>query len=123
VIFQVESVDNSKVSSNFNFDPTRLYVKDSPNRFINPTLQVAYVLANFNLVPTTVQAGKTITPDGYGAVTVSTLASDGAAEANKTSYFLNYAVQAGDPGVTLAKTDGSQTSWLYTPNCLDITLH
>jgi hypothetical protein len=121
VIFQVESVDNSKMSTAFSFDPTQLYIKDTPDRFLNPNSQVANVLANFNLVPTMVPAGKSLTLDGYGVTTVSTTTSDGAVEANKTSYFLNESGQSSS--VVMNKTNSSQTTWTYTQNCLDITLH
>jgi hypothetical protein len=121
VIFQVESVDNSKMSTAFSFDPAQLYIRDTPDRFLNPNSQVASVLANFALVATTVPAGKSLTLAGYMATTVSTTTSDGAVEANKTSYFLNESGQSSS--VVMNKTNSSQTTWPYTPGCLDITLH
>jgi hypothetical protein len=120
VIFQVESVDNSKMNTAFSFDPTQLYIKDTPNRFLNPNSQLANVLANFNLVPTMVPAGKSLTLDGYGVTVVSTTTSDGAVEADKTSYFLTESEPSSS--VVMNKTNSSQTSWPYTPNCAGITL-
>jgi hypothetical protein len=48
---------------------------------------------------------------------VQTATADGAQGASQTPYALKYQAAATDPTVLLTKSDASQTSWPYTPDC------
>ncbi len=123
VIFAVDTIDNSQSSQDFAFDPTHLFVNlGGQHVHIDTSLSLAHdILGTFTLVPTTIPAGKTVTLDGFAPVVVTTVAANGASEANKTSYFL-----LSDPspnfGFILVKSNPSQTSWPDTENCRDIQL-
>jgi hypothetical protein len=126
VIFGVESIDNSGGSAPFAFDPTKLYVQQGVQNFVDPTLSLyADILGPFAAVPTTVAKGfdMKFSVSAQGALVVQTANADGSTEANQTSYFLKYNAAATDPTVTLTKSDASQTSWPNTQDCTTILLH
>jgi len=118
VAFKVLSIDNSKGSTPFNFDPNRMFVTGtSPEEHISTSLSLARDLAPLSAVPVTVPAGANQGNNGIAVVRVATASADGASEANKTNYFLSYAGAPGDPGVLLAKENSSQTTYPNTPDC------
>lgn len=122
VIFNIESVDNTKPVIDFNFDPARLYISKSPAQFVDTNLQLAKDLGVFSTVPITVPKGQFVGINGYSVVVAVTGAVDGAVEANMTNYFLNYDTQPSGPGVILVKSNSSQTSFPLTRDCLAVTL-
>jgi hypothetical protein len=129
VIFDIEKIDNTTRSSVFNFDSTQVFTNSgSVKSSLDPTLMVyAQKLGPFAVGNYTVAAGKDIGffAGAYGALVVQTSASDGASEADRVSYFLGYtgSNSGGVPPVIMSNTQSSVTSWPYTPNCADISLH
>lgn len=120
VAFKVISIDNSKRSTAFNFDPTRMFVNGTSDH-ISTSLSLAQDLAPLSAVPVTVPAMTHQGNNGIGVVRVSTAAADGASEANNTNYILAYERGPGDPGVLLQKQNAGQTTFANTPNCTSIT--
>ena len=123
VVFEIESIDNSQSSSNFTFDPTRLFIQ--ANNFLGPGTWEFYTYILGSLAvrqPIPVPGPGKINLDKFGVLIVQTSNPDGAAEANQTSYFLNYKPQAGDPPVLPVKSNASQSSWPDTGNCCGIQL-
>jgi hypothetical protein len=126
VFFGIEEIDNSQGTASFAFDPTKLYVQQAAQDFIDPGLSVyAAIFGPFASVPTTLTAGQDLKFGvvGQGALVVSTTNPDGATEANQTPYFLHYNRAPTDPQITLVKSDAARTSWPNTPDCKTITLN
>ena len=118
VVFRVVTIDNSKSSKDFNFDPSRIFITgSSPQAFMSSSLSLTQDLGVFAAVPTTVPKGKSVGNNGLMVTVVATGAANGASEANNSSYFLAFASRSGDPGVILAKRDPNRTSWPVTENC------
>jgi len=119
VTFQVEAVDNSRVGSAFEFDPSRLYIEQNGKKVrIDPNLAyVKDILGPFAVLPETVQPYHILGLNGYCTLVASTSnKTDPQEEANNTAYFLKY------DGVLITKTNSSRTSWPKTQNCHDMTL-
>jgi hypothetical protein len=125
VIFGIESIDNSGGNASFAFNPTKVFVQQASPDFFDPTLMLyADILGPFAAGPTTVAAGQDLkfSVSAYGAAVVSTTNSDGAIEADQTSYFLSYNRAPSDPPVLFVKSDATQTSWPLTEDCSTIIL-
>lgn len=122
VVFNIESIDNTQPSSDFNFDPSRLFINEGSREFVDPRLRFARDLSVFGTVPVTVPHGQIRTLNGFSIVVVSTTSENGSIEANRTNYFLLYNTQSTDPGILLNKTNSSQTSWPQTDDCRLIQL-
>ena len=123
VVFEVLSIDNSPVSTDFHFDPQRLYISGtSPAEHVDMGLPLAKDLAIIQQrsVPLTVPARTFQGNNGFAVVRVSTATINGAIEANKSNYMLAYDRGPSDPPVVLDKTNLSQTSWPQTENCREI---
>jgi hypothetical protein len=120
VVFKVEAIDNSRVGSAFQFDPSKLYLIQNGQRVsIDPNLSfVRDILGPFAAVPETIQPYQLVGINGYCTLVVSTSSNpqDPEAEANETAYFLNY------DGILTTKTNASRTSWPRTQNCRSISL-
>jgi hypothetical protein len=122
VVFHIESIDNSLGgSTNFFFDPSRLFVQQSTGEdFFNSSLGIyPDLFGPFAAVPATVSAGNVLAFSfgAFGATVVTTTNPDGAAEANQTSYLLGYNQSLTDPPVEFDKTNQSQTSFPDTEDC------
>jgi hypothetical protein len=76
------------------------------------------------LAATSLLAGQNLAfvPTAFGAAVVNDLTTDGAVEANMTSYFLNYSPQPTDPPVNFSKSNANQTVYPLTDDCTDIVL-
>ncbi|MGY4434976.1 hypothetical protein ACVWWO_007453 [Bradyrhizobium sp. F1.13.1] len=125
VVFGLEKLDNIGGSASFAFDPSKLYVQQSIQEFIDPGLAIySEIFGPFAAVPTSVAKGTSMpfSPVAQGALVVSTTNADGSTEANQTAYFLKYKGSPTDPTVTLTKSDASRTSWPNTQDCKTITL-
>jgi hypothetical protein len=125
VIFGIERINNALGLSAFAFDPNRLFVQQTTARFLDSNLALyAQVLGPFAATPTTVAVGANLgfVAVAQGATVVSTGTADGAVEANKTSYFLQYDRQPTDPQITLVKSNAPITSFPLTQDCKTITL-
>ena len=122
VAFKVISIDNSKRSTPFHFDPTRMTVNGtSPLARVSTTLSLARDLAPLTAVPVNVPAGNNQGNNGTAVAVVHTGAFDGATEANQTSYLLSYESEPGGPSVFMAKANASQTAFPNTQDCAMIT--
>ena len=119
VVFQLTGVDASQGTVDFALDPAKLYVNvdghqhsDAPiTGFLTSFLGVSAV------APVTIPKGQVVSMAGYDVVVVPTVQSNGAVEANQTSYFLLHDTGAADPGVVLVKADPKRTSWPLTEDC------
>jgi len=126
VVFAIESIDNSATLKNFAFDPSKLYVHQAVDNFMDFGLQMNTDILAPNVVGnTTVPKGTvfTETPLKFGPLVVQTVLADGSTEANQTAYFLRYKAAASDPTIFLQKTDASRTSWPNTQDCKTIILN
>ena len=121
VIFRVSTIENKDSAAvDFTFDPNLLFINgSSPRAFASTHLNLAQINP-FAAKPRFVAKGTTETLNGAVIAVVSTAATDGASEANNSSYFLLYDTPSGAPGVVLAKKDPSRTSWPSTPDCTNI---
>jgi len=121
VIFRVSTIENkSSAAVDFTFDPNRLFINgSSPQAFTSTHLNLAQINP-FAAKSRFVAKGTTETLNGAVIAVVSTAATDGASEANKSSYQLLHDTPSGTPGVVLVKKDPSRTSWPSTPDCTNI---
>lgn len=125
VFFGFEEIDNSLGATSFNFDPNNLFVQQTSQRFLDSSLSVyAGIFGPFAVQAQTFTPGQDLSfsPVAQGATVVTTTASDGASEANKTAYFLQYKRQPSDPQINLVKSDAGRTTWPNTPDCRTIVL-
>ena len=124
VVFQIDEVDNGSPQA-FNFDPDRLFVQQATKHFADSGLRIYdRIFGPFAAAPDTFGPGvdAAFQVDEDIAVVVSTSTADGSIEANQTSYSLSYDEQPGDPQVTFAKINASQTSWPIEQDCCSIGL-
>jgi hypothetical protein len=118
--FRISTVANKDSSArDFNFDPNRIYINESPRAFTSTHLNLSQ-LNPFYATARFVSKGTTETINGAVIAVVSTAAADGASEANKTSYLPLYDTPAGGQGVVLVKDNSTQTTWPSTPDCTNI---
>ncbi len=118
--FRISTVENNGSSArDFNFDPNRIYIDQSPRAFTSTHLNLSQ-FNPFYAVARLVSKGSTETINGAVIAVVSTSTADGASEANKTSYQLLYDTPTGGQGVVLVKDNSSQTTWPATPDCTTI---
>ena len=118
VVFQVETVDNSRVGSDFHFNPNLFYILQN-GKHVHADSNLSFVsdvLGPFAAVPETVPPHQVTGINGYLVVVVQTTNPDGETEANNTSYFLQC------DSALLSKTNVSQKSWPKTANCRDMIL-
>jgi hypothetical protein len=121
VVFAVQQIDNSSGTQDFAFDPNKLLISgQSSNHHIDTTISLVQAFGLLALAPTTIPKGKVVGLDGFGVAVVITSASDGAIEANQTSYDLTMPASGGF-GFLFTKSNNSQSSWTYTPDCRSIT--
>lgn len=124
VFYNITDINNQN-SDPFNFNPALLYTISSTRDSVDPTLSVyADLFGPFSLPATTIP-GVMDRPFvvGLEALIVQTSTSNGASEADHTSYPLNYSTPPNSVGVIMNQTDSGRTSWPYTPNCADIVLN
>lgn len=123
VIYEIESIDNTKTGTDFNFAPTRMY-NDNPTQpvpaHVRTNLGFATDLGIPLLQPLLVPHGTIVSTNGLAVAAVYTNALDGAVEANQTAYPLSYLLGQGDPDVAMQNTTPSRTSWPPTEDCRDI---
>jgi hypothetical protein len=123
VVFAIESVDNTKTTSTFAFDPTRLYVHQTVDEFINDAL-LSTIPAGSLVQSVSVPKDKLVklAPREFGPLIVATNNPNGAVEANRTAYSLSYKPKSSDPQVETHNTDPGRKSWPATLDCSTITL-
>ncbi|HTZ73503.1 MAG TPA: hypothetical protein VMB47_06260 [Candidatus Aquilonibacter sp.] len=124
VFFRIISIDNTKTNVDFTFMPGKMYL-NSTDKFGGFDWEVTnQYTAALGLQPVkpslVVPHGTATTVNRYAIFQVETSDPDGAKEANATSYFINYATDASDPGELMEKENSSQTSWPYTQTCGEI---
>jgi hypothetical protein len=123
VVFAIENVDNTQVTSSWTLDPTKFFVNSTVKDSFDPSLMVYRIFGispSVALISTTIPASTNygFSPYAYGALVVQTAASDGASEADKTKYNLLYTPTG--PGVIMSQNPPASTA--YTPNCADVQL-
>lgn len=119
VVFRLVSVQNTdSQAQSFTFDPSHLFVNQGGRRYVDQNLLTLFTTP---AGPVNVPAGATVNIGLDVVVVVSTAASDGASEANQTSYFLLNDPKGVDPPILGAKTNASQSSWPDTPNCREVS--
>ena len=60
VMFGIEKIDNSASAKPFAFDPTKLYVQQATQEFVDPSLSIyADIFGPFAAISTSVAAGST----------------------------------------------------------------
>jgi subtilase family serine protease len=124
VMFGIEKIDNSASSKSFAFDPTKLYVQQVKQEFVDPSSSIYVdIFGPFAAIPTSVAGGfdMKFSPSAQTALTVQTVNTDGATEANNTTYLLRYNSAATDPPVLFTKSDAPP--WPLTQDCTTISLH
>ncbi len=124
VMFGIEKIDNSASSKPFAFDPTKLYVQQAKQEFVDPSLSIyTDIFGPFAAVSTSVAGGfdMKFSPSAQNALVVQTVNANGAIEANNTSYLLRYNSSATDPPVLFTKSDAPP--WPLTEDCTTILLH
>jgi hypothetical protein len=120
-VYGIQGIDNSENPSAFNYNPSNLYVQQASGQdFFDPGLMIyADEFGPFASIPATIGATNVMnySPYGLGATIVSTTNSNGAVEANATSYPLNYKQQSTDPLVVLVNADPTQTTVDNAQDC------
>lgn len=120
VVFAIESIDNTQVKQAWTVNATNFHVGSSK---LDPGLMIYHwVLGPFALNTFPIPASTKISfqTNGYGAMVVSTTASDGASEADTANYSLLYTPNSGDPGVIMEQSGNNTTP--YTPDCATVQL-
>ncbi len=120
VVFRIRTINTKGSTIALNFDPGAAFANVTGQPHIDPGLSLSGLFGVTQQPPVTVPANTIQGTDGLAALTVPTADADGAKEANQTAYTLIYPKQAGQPVVLMSKINGSQTSWPYTPGCLQI---
>ena len=122
VLFQITGINNES-STQFAFDPTKLYVTGAGQQKLSTAAPILSLLNTGAAPAKTVPAGQqaSFPPEAFGVVTVATGAKDGAMEANQARYFLNYNSGSNDPPVLFERLNLARTIWPYTPDCGDMT--
>lgn len=121
VIFRVDAIDNTQSNVSFHFDPSHLIVGTTKTSVDSDSSLVNELFGPSALVETTVSEREFLgVTNGLVAAVVRTSASDGATEADKVGYLLNYMGNSSDPQVAAGKQNLSQTAWPYTPDCRSI---
>ena len=115
--FQITSIDNP-TSTDFPFDPERLYVQGTSRQPVDTSLAPAVDFGSFKAISRVIPKGTTENNIGMAIVVVSTVAGpDPSSEANKVSYALEYDTPPGGLGVALSKDNLSQTTWPESRDC------
>jgi hypothetical protein len=123
VVFHIGAINNVNSQIAFHFDPEKMFVDESPRAFVDNNLTLAQAPGVFRAQALTAPAGSaSVSVNGISVVVVRTADSNGAREANKTSYFLLYDTGAGDPAVFLSKTNANQVTFRETEACTELAL-
>jgi hypothetical protein len=121
VVFRISTVENTdSAARTFDFDPNKLFINADPRAYASTQLNLAQ-LNPFYAPSRTVAAGATESLNGAVIAIVSTVADNGASEANTTAYALLYDGGPGSQGVTLIKANPNKTSWPQIEDCTQIT--
>jgi|GEM_PF-1495017 len=115
--FRIVTIDNSKSTKDFDFEPDRLFINTIPRASVDQTLSLAQDLGVFATIPVTVPKGHVQGNNGIVIAVVPTTTTNGASEANNTSYALQYDPAATTQTVQLVKKNPSQTTWPQTDDC------
>jgi hypothetical protein len=123
-MFGIKKIDNSASSKPFAFDPTKLYVQQATQEFVDPSLSVyADIFGPFAAISRSVAGGfdMKFSPSAQTALVVQTVNANGAIEANNTSYMRRYNSAATGSPVLFSKSDARP--WPVTEDCTTILLH
>lgn len=121
VVFRIRTITNPN-DTPFAYDPARIHLQGtSPQEFVDSNLTLATFARVRRSAPASVPKGKP-GHDGYAVIRASTAAVDGAAEAFRTNYLLQYERAAGDPPVVMTKVPWTEPApdAEVTRNCLTL---
>ncbi len=140
VVFKIESLDSTKATGAFNFEPGRFFVDLEPNRetwgssmgaglyFVSADRRFTDPLGVPAIENSKVPAGTTTSLDRLAFIGVPTGEANGSAAASKISYRLIYDAvtketgRIPDPKIELVKTNDSQATWPATDDCKDLEI-
>jgi hypothetical protein len=130
VLFALDTLTIPPGASAFNFDPTLLFTRDTlgHRRFYDPGVNMnPQELGTFMARQVTAPANPGKDPiqlnlAAYFFIVVGTSATDGASEANRTPYVLNYATPVGSKSVLLIKNNTLPTN-PHSPGCDELTAY
>src|SRR5262249_49756641 len=88
IVFKIETVDNTRPTVTFHFDPSRLYINQRTHHFVDTNLMFAQDLGIFGAESVPVPRGQNTPISGFSIVVVSTSIANGSAEAHQVSYNL-----------------------------------
>lgn len=141
-IFKVETIDNSRYSSVFVFDPMRLYVNQSTpeqlakgvynwnRRFVNPDPRFAQNLGYKEILRTSVPASGKIDLNSFVVIPIGTDNPTGGPEENKFNFILAYDsgtddrgnIQNVSEGISFVRDNAPDTKWTVVENCKELPL-
>lgn len=102
VVFRIRTIDNPN-ATDFAYDPERIHILGtSPQEFVDSDLTLARFVGVRGSAPATVPKGKQ-GHDGYAVIRASTADVNGAAEAFRTNYLLQYERASADPPIVMTK--------------------
>jgi hypothetical protein len=136
-IFKIETVDNSKQSSDFHMDPERLYVDQTKaamkaknisfqtRRFINPDPRFAQAMGVKALARATFPGNQKVDVNSFVVVPLATNNPAGEPEGDQYSFDLLYDTttteqQVGSGGVVLTKTEPADTKYTVVEDCKEL---
>jgi len=119
VVFRILTFNNPNATS-FNYDPERIHILGTtPQEFVDSGLTLATFVNVRRSAPASVPKGKS-GHDGYAVIRATTGDVNGAAEAFRTNYLLQYERAAGDPPILMTKVPWTPPppNAQVTENCL-----
>ncbi len=136
-VFKIETIDNSKQSSDFAIDPERLYVDQTKSemkaknisfqtrRFMNPDPRFAQAMGVKGLARTSFPANQKVDVNSFILVPLSLNNPTGGPEANQYSFDLIYdttttEVQTGTNDIVATKTNPPDTKYSVIENCKEL---
>ena len=140
-VFKIETIDNTKYNSSFDFEPDRLCVNQSTPeqqathtnvlysqdvRHVIPDPRFAQNMGFTPVARNTVPAGEKLDINGIVVVPLAVNNPTGGPEANQYSFELAYDTttherQSVSEGIAFVKTNPPDTKWSVVENCKEIS--
>ena len=140
-VFKIESVDNSKNSSSFYFEPERFYVNQSTEaqkgniyaqnrRFMNPDPRIGDALSVKYVSKTSIPNGEKLDDAGFALIPLGTNNPSGGPEAEKYNFNVTYDTGTGDrggfdsvaEGILIVKTNPPDAKYTVIESCKELQL-
>ena len=140
-VFKIETIDNTKFNSSFDFEPERLYVDQSTPeqqathtnvlysrdvRHVIPDPRFAQNMGFTPVARATVLAGEKLDINGFVVVPLAVNNPTGGPEANRYSFEFAYDTttherQSVSEGIGFVKSNPPDTKWSVVENCKEIS--